>query len=690
METEGLPSISSVMKNEYKRQGDVFGKLITDERANMAGLELDDVTKESLGRLPPEDAARVIEFAGIAASFIPDQVFNTLGYHPSNKQALKAMVATAYKFDQPSQDDPSKREMYIRAISATSSEGMFFSNYYATNTDDINDDFLETDFNRQNYMNYLARLTAATMPIAESNPERTKENKDNFDIFYAKTKQRVMVAMDRFSAYYVAQFPDKIGQISTWRDNLVFVDTISRSRLFTNDDEINSESGYGSLSAGAVAYGVDPISGLPLTIIKTPYNYEEVAKNPDLLPKNDPSYKNTLTVVHENTHNANSERQFSGDWNHLINEMLTDSTAWIITLESEGQPFADIPDDYFAMTGYFDLVMLGSNMVRNGIFTTDEMVAFGLNQDPKGFLATLDQRIKGKEDRLKVESVVQYMMRRMLIPPVKTANMAETVDQFKQNPSGFMEQQSMKMWNLLEGQYLGQKYYMVGVFEALRKAHPEIGEKDYGAMRDKDTGILTDDVIDIFYDQVSHKYVRHSYFLPEEKLIELTSSYETGIDFSTLPVPEDMIVTTADQRETFDLLRATNSILKAGLNYKSSNWSDEQRFTAIVDSTQKLYVGVNQVLDKNWRNKGILYSSEPVMANDISTAPQNAVETRGQMVDPSQPVVDGEILENGANTSDYQPMTSVKTVTSNVPGRNDLCPCGSGKKYKKCCYPKFG
>ena len=26
----------------------------------------------------------------------------------------------------------------------------------------------------------------------------------------------------------------------------------------------------------------------------------------------------------------------------------------------------------------------------------------------------------------------------------------------------------------------------------------------------------------------------------------------------------------------------------------------------------------------------------------------------------------------------------------NKPGRNDPCPCGSGKKYKKCCYPKFG
>ena len=22
-------------------------------------------------------------------------------------------------------------------------------------------------------------------------------------------------------------------------------------------------------------------------------------------------------------------------------------------------------------------------------------------------------------------------------------------------------------------------------------------------------------------------------------------------------------------------------------------------------------------------------------------------------------------------------------------GRNDPCPCGSGKKYKKCCYPKY-
>jgi len=29
-------------------------------------------------------------------------------------------------------------------------------------------------------------------------------------------------------------------------------------------------------------------------------------------------------------------------------------------------------------------------------------------------------------------------------------------------------------------------------------------------------------------------------------------------------------------------------------------------------------------------------------------------------------------------------------TTKKKPGRNDPCPCGSGKKYKKCCWPKFG
>ena len=42
-------------------------------------------------------------------------------------------------------------------------------------------------------------------------------------------------------------------------------------------------------------------------------------------------------------------------------------------------------------------------------------------------------------------------------------------------------------------------------------------------------------------------------------------------------------------------------------------------------------------------------------------------------------------LANYAPTHDFQtPRSSFSTPADKV-GRNDPCPCGSGKKYKKCC-----
>jgi len=35
-------------------------------------------------------------------------------------------------------------------------------------------------------------------------------------------------------------------------------------------------------------------------------------------------------------------------------------------------------------------------------------------------------------------------------------------------------------------------------------------------------------------------------------------------------------------------------------------------------------------------------------------------------------------------TPEWEVVDNKKTI-----GRNDPCPCGSGKKYKKCCYPKY-
>jgi preprotein translocase subunit SecA len=37
-----------------------------------------------------------------------------------------------------------------------------------------------------------------------------------------------------------------------------------------------------------------------------------------------------------------------------------------------------------------------------------------------------------------------------------------------------------------------------------------------------------------------------------------------------------------------------------------------------------------------------------------------------------------------AGAGDYEPVQRVQRTGDKI-GRNDPCPCGSGKKYKKCC-----
>jgi SWIM/SEC-C metal-binding protein len=46
--------------------------------------------------------------------------------------------------------------------------------------------------------------------------------------------------------------------------------------------------------------------------------------------------------------------------------------------------------------------------------------------------------------------------------------------------------------------------------------------------------------------------------------------------------------------------------------------------------------------------------------------------------------VNADVDENIRDLETLQ-STPVRSVTSKVASRNDPCPCGSGKKYKKCC-----
>ncbi|HOR02074.1 MAG TPA: preprotein translocase subunit SecA [Candidatus Woesebacteria bacterium] len=80
-----------------------------------------------------------------------------------------------------------------------------------------------------------------------------------------------------------------------------------------------------------------------------------------------------------------------------------------------------------------------------------------------------------------------------------------------------------------------------------------------------------------------------------------------------------------------------------------------------------------------------IFRLEPVAPQ--TTTPQNVTEGRGDALTDNPP----SSSPDQASSEDIvlpplpQPIKKSQTV-----GRNDPCPCGSGKKYKKCCYPKFG
>ncbi len=80
-----------------------------------------------------------------------------------------------------------------------------------------------------------------------------------------------------------------------------------------------------------------------------------------------------------------------------------------------------------------------------------------------------------------------------------------------------------------------------------------------------------------------------------------------------------------------------------------------------------------------------LFRLEPVAPQEIT--PQNVTEGRGgSMENKPQEATDQPVSDKPVELPPHQ--QPIKKDTP--PGRNDPCPCGSGKKYKKCCYPKFG
>ena len=79
----------------------------------------------------------------------------------------------------------------------------------------------------------------------------------------------------------------------------------------------------------------------------------------------------------------------------------------------------------------------------------------------------------------------------------------------------------------------------------------------------------------------------------------------------------------------------------------------------------------------------MLYRLEPV-TSPHPTKPVNATEGRGEILDPNAPAPT-DLPNVMAPLGNTRPIVNHQTL-----GRNDLCWCGSGKKFKKCHYPELG
>src|SRR5262249_8090252 len=73
---------------------------------------------------------------------------------------------------------------------------------------------------------------------------------------------------------------------------------------------------------------------------------------------------------------------------------------------------------------------------------------------------------------------------------------------------------------------------------------------------------------------------------------------------------------------------------------------------------------------------------EAPMSMPAITAWADAQESRGSMAGPDPG------MQAAGGPGPARPKPAPRTATGEKVGRNDPCPCGSGKKYKKCCYLK--
>lgn len=103
-------------------------------------------------------------------------------------------------------------------------------------------------------------------------------------------------------------------------------------------------------------------------------------------------------------------------------------------------------------------------------------------------------------------------------------------------------------------------------------------------------------------------------------------------------------------------------------------------FSAFID-------GINTSLREKIPLEGLEADTELVMDVDLRLLYRNMLDARaGHLF--KLPQWDGLLTQEERSIIRREWLSTKQAVRTTAAGRNDPCPCGSGKKYKKCCWNK--
>ena len=118
---------------------------------------------------------------------------------------------------------------------------------------------------------------------------------------------------------------------------------------------------------------------------------------------------------------------------------------------------------------------------------------------------------------------------------------------------------------------------------------------------------------------------------------------------------------------------------------KNEEWSREKVVTNITKSTPTL----TKIADWLPKSRTDLYAFIVIIIMIINTliASRKSNFTKDELVQHTEVTINNYYKNNNENKSMTKPILPIKDIPINKErvGRNDPCPCGSSKKYKKCC-----